>query len=118
MAATSMKTTTLVDPTQQTELEKWLNDNGALDLTKDTYTDKQGLYDAMKAGAKWQDTLLGGTNSKKLVDASGNTLWDPDGNEYSDAWDNTDNANGDTTSLMSSISPAISGLDLDAEALE
>lgn len=115
MSTTPMKATTLVDPTQQTELDKWLNDNGALDLTKDSYTDKQGLYDAMKAGAKWQDTLLGGTNSKKLVDASGNTLWDPDGNEYSDAWDNAGNENSTATNTLQM--PTLQGLGIDTDTM-
>jgi hypothetical protein len=92
----AMNTSTL-DTTKQSELDKWLQDNSAYDLAKDTYTDKAGLYDHMSKGAKWTDTLLNGTSSKKLTDSAGNTLWDPASTEYSNAWDSANTTSTDST---------------------
>lgn len=96
--ANSTMTASVLDATKQTELDKWLTDNVATDAAKD-YTDKVGLYDHMIGGAKWQDTLLNGTSSKKLVDASGATIWDPSSAEYSSAWGDATGETAGSTDL-------------------
>lgn len=91
--------TSFLDPTKQSELDQWLNTSGATDVAN-AYTDKAGLHDYMMKGAKWQDTLLNGTTSKKLVDSAGATIWDPSGTEYSNAWDEASGTTGDATGSM------------------
>lgn len=101
--ANSTMNTSFLDATKQAELDKWLTDSGATDVAN-SYTDKAGLHDHMTKGAKWQDTLLGGSTSKKLVDSAGATLWDPAGSEYSSAWND---ANGGASATGGSSGSAV-----------